>query len=80
MLLFFPDTTSHSQLQLLPVATGKEEGHVPVDDQPIVAISDLPVIVSYAPRHSLPCKFSAIATHLKAVAEVPCLAVFAEKS
>lgn len=80
MSLFFPDSTSYSQLQLLPVATGEEQGHVAVDDQPVIAISNLPVAIPDASRHPLPYQFPAIATHLQAVAEVLCLVVLTHES
>lgn len=78
-LLFFPNSTGDTKLQLLSVTTREEESHVSMDNQTIVAISNLPVTISNAPRHPLPGKFSAIATHFQAVAEVPCFAIFPKK-
>jgi hypothetical protein len=66
--LLLPDPPSDPQLELLPVATGEEQGHVPLDDEPVVAVPDFPVAVPDASRDALPCHLTATASHLEAVA------------
>ena len=77
--LLFPDPPSHPQLQLLPVTAREEQGHVPLDDEPVVAIPDLPVTVSDAPRHPLPDHLAPSAPNLQAVAVVLGLSVVAHE-
>ena len=69
-LLLLPDPASDPQLQLLPVTTGEEQRHVPLDDEAVMAVPRLPVAVADAPRGALPYHLPAISTHLKAVAVV----------
>jgi hypothetical protein len=68
--LLLPDPPSDPQLELLPVTTGEEQGHVPLDDEPVVAVPDFPVAVSDATRDALPCHLAATASDLEAVAVV----------
>jgi hypothetical protein len=42
-----------TQLELLPVTAREEQGHVPLDDEPVVAIPDPPVTVNDAPGYPL---------------------------
>jgi len=69
-LLLFPDPTCDPELQLLPITTGEEQGHVPLDDEAVMAVPHLPVAVADAPGGALPNHLPAIGTHLKAVAVV----------
>lgn len=68
--LFLPDPPGDTQLELLPVAAREEQGHVPLDDEPIVAVPDLPVAVPDAPGHPLPDHLAPRAPYLQAVAVV----------
>jgi hypothetical protein len=72
-LLLFPYPTSDPELELLPVTAGEEEGHVPLDDEPIMAVPHLPVAVTDAPGGALPYHLPAIGTDLQAVAVVLCI-------
>jgi hypothetical protein len=77
--LLLPDAAGNPQLELLPVAAGEEEGHVPVDDEAVEAVPDLLVAVPDAPGDALPCQLPPVPAHLQAVAEVPGLAVLAHE-
>jgi hypothetical protein len=72
-LLLFPYPTGDPELELLPVTAGEEEGHVPLDDEPIMAVPHLPVAVTDAPGGALPYHLPAIGTDLQAVAVVLCI-------
>ena len=74
-LLLFPDPASDPELQLLPVATGEEQRHVPLDDEDVVAVLHLPVAVVDAPRGALPVHLPPVGADLEAVAVVICLAL-----
>lgn len=74
--LLLPDATGHPQLELLPGAAGEEECHVAVDDEAVEAVPHLLVAVPDAPGSALPRQLPPVPTHLQAVAEVPCLALF----
>jgi len=78
--LLLPDPPSDPQLELLPVATREEEGHVALDDEPVVAVPDLPVAVPDAPRHALPCHLAPVPSDLQAVAVVLGLGVVAHET
>ena len=67
-----------TQLELL-VTAREEQGHVPLDDEPVVAIPDLPVTVSDAPRHPLPDHLAPSAPNLQAVAVVLCFCVISHE-
>jgi hypothetical protein len=73
--LFLPNSPSDPQFELLPFSTREEQGHVPLDDKPIIAIPDLPMAVSDAPGNPLPDHFAASASYLQAVAVVLCFQV-----
>jgi len=66
-LLFLLDSLSDTQLELLPVTTYEEQGHVPLDDDPIIAIADLPMTVTHAPGHPLTDHLAPGAPNLQAV-------------
>ena len=69
-LLLFPDPASDPELQLLPVATGEEQRHVPLDDEAVVAVPHLPVAVADAPGGALPDHLPPVGADLEAVAVV----------
>lgn len=69
-LLLFPDPAGDPELQLLPVATGEEQRHVPLDDEAVVAVPHLPVAVADAPGGTLPDHLPPVGTDLEAVAVV----------
>lgn len=70
VLLLLPNPSSNPELELLLVPTGEEEGHVPLDYEPIVAISHLPVAIPDTSWGTFPNKFPAIPPNLEAVAVV----------
>jgi len=69
-LLLFPDPASDTELQLLSVATGEEQRHVPLDDEAVVAVPHLPVAVADAPGGALPDHIPPVGADLEAVAVV----------
>lgn len=70
-----PDPAGDAQLELLPAATGEEDCHVPMDDQPVEAVPHFPVAVPDAPRRTLPCQLPSTSAHLQAVTEALRLAL-----
>jgi len=62
--LLFPDPPSHPQLQLLPVTAREEQRHIPLDDEAIMAVTDLAVAVTDASRSTFPYHFPPITTNL----------------
>ena len=78
--LLLPDPPGDPQLELLPVAAREEECHVALDDEPVVAVPDLPVAVPDAPRHALPCHLAPVPSNLQAVAVVLGLGVVAHET
>jgi hypothetical protein len=74
-LALLPDAAGDPQLELLPVAAGEEKGHLPVNDQPVVAVPHSPVAVPDASWRALPCQLPPLPAHLQAVAEALCLAL-----
>jgi len=67
--LFLPDSASDTELELLPVTGREKQGHVPLDDEPIVAILDPPVTVNDALGHLLGDHLAPGAPNLQAVTE-----------
>ena len=80
VLLFLPYPPRNSQLQLLPVSTGEEKCHVPLDDEPVVAVPNLPVAISDAPWSTLPYELPSIRPNLKTVTVVLCLSFIAHET
>jgi hypothetical protein len=68
--LFLPNPPSDPQFELLPVATREAQGHVPLDDEPVVAIPNFPVAISDASRDTLPGHLTINASNLQAVGVV----------
>lgn len=68
--MLLPDSPCDPEFELLPVATREAQGHVPLDDEPVVAVSDFPVTVSDASRDTLPGHLAVDASNLQAVAVV----------
>lgn len=79
ILLLLPDSPSDPQLELLPVPAREKQGHVPLDDQPVIAVTDLPVAVSDAPGHPLPDHLTPSSSHLQAVAVVLCFRIISHE-
>lgn len=52
--LGLPNPSSDPKLELLPLSTGEKKCHVTLDYETIVAIPDLVMAVTYAPRGSFP--------------------------
>jgi len=80
ILLLLPDSPSDPQLELLPVPSREKQSHVPLDDQPVIAVTDLTVAVSDAPWHPLPDHLAPGASHLQAVAVVLCFCIISQES
>jgi len=78
--LLLPDPPSDPQLQLLPVATREEQGHAPLNDEPVIAVPDLPVAVSDASRDALPCHLTTTASNLQAVAVILSFSIVAHEA
>jgi hypothetical protein len=78
--LLFPNPTSNSKLQFLPVSPREEESHVTLDDETIKTVTHLPMAIPNASRYSLPSHLPPISTNLKAVAVVLCLIIITHKS
>jgi hypothetical protein len=62
--LLLPDPPSHPQLQLLPVTAREEQRHVPLDDEAIMAVTDLAVAVTDASRSTFPHHLPPVTTNL----------------
>lgn len=71
VLLILPNLTCHSELQLFPITSREEESQVSQYNEPIKAVSNLPMPIPHTPWHALPYEFSRISTHLQAVAVIP---------
>lgn len=77
--LFFPYSSCHSKLQLLPLSPWEEQSHVTLDNETIETVTNLPMTVPYAPGYPLPNHFPPTPTYLKAVAIIFCLVVVTHK-
>lgn len=73
ILLFFPYSSSNSELKLLPIPTREKQGHISLDDETIMAIPDLTVAIPDTPWSTLPNEFPAIRPNFQAIAIVPSL-------
>ena len=80
VLLFLPYSPRNSQLQLLPVSTGEEKCHVPLDNETVMAVPDLPVAISDASWGTLPYELPAICTNLQTVAVITGITFIAHKT
>jgi len=80
VLLLLPYPSSNAEFQLLLVPTREEESHVPLDDEPIVAVPNLPVAIPDAPWVPFPYKFPSIPPNLEAVAVVSGLILIAHET
>ena len=69
-ILFFPNPSCDPKLQLFPFSARKEERHVSLYNEAIVAVSNFLVVVPNASRVALPYQLPPISTHLKAVTVV----------
>lgn len=67
--IFFPYSTRHFQLKLLPTATGEKQCHASVNDKPVHAVSNFCMAITDAPRNSLPRQLSSICSDFQAVTE-----------
>lgn len=77
--LLLPDTTSDSELELLTVATGEEESHLPVDYEAVMAVTHLPVAIPDTSWHPLPYQLPTVATNLQAVTVALRILIFPHK-
>ncbi|KAH0463610.1 hypothetical protein IEQ34_008192 [Dendrobium chrysotoxum] len=80
ILLFLPYPACDSQLQLLPVASGKEECHTPVNYEPIKAVSNLGMAIANTSRIALPYKLPTSSPNLKAVTELSRIILITHKA
>jgi hypothetical protein len=72
-LILFPNAASDAQLQLLAVSTGKEERHVSLHYEAVMAVSYFPMAVSDTSRGAFPNHSPATAPDFEAVAVGLCL-------
>jgi hypothetical protein len=72
-LILFPNAAGDTQLQLLALPTRKEESHVPLDYEAIMAVSYFPMAVSDTTRGAFPNHSPATTPDLEAVAVGLCI-------
>ena len=71
VLLLLPYPACDAELELLPVTSGEKQSHAALYDEAVMAVSNLPVRVSYAPGSPLPRQLPPISPNLQAVAVIP---------
>jgi len=69
-LLLFPDSTSHSQLEFLPITSREVECEVSWDDKTVLTVPDFPLTVTDASWDPLPCQFASVSSYFQAVTEL----------
>jgi hypothetical protein len=79
-LLFLPYPPGNSKLQLLPIPTREEKCHISLNYETVMTIPDLPVAISDTSRGTLPYKFPAISSDLKAIAIIPSLSLITHET
>lgn len=79
-LLLFPDSTSHSQLEFLPITSREVECEISWDDESILTVPDFPVTVTNASRDPLPCQFTSMSSYFQAVTELLCLVLISHET
>lgn len=76
----FPYPSCDSKFQLIYVTTREKKGHVSLDNQPVVAIANFSMTISYASWNALPSEFSPATTYFQAVTEFLGIVVVTHKS
>lgn len=80
ILLLFPYPPCDAKFELFPISSREEKGHVALNNETIMTISDLPVTISNASWCALPDELPAISSNLQAIAVVPSFCLITHKT